>query len=803
MVNLVARSFGFWRRRRALLAGSALLALTVMAGVAYRAPLREDVRSLLPSGEGEAAQWFDVLADSPFTRSIIVDLHASDPSRLGELTKAADALVNAMDSPLFSHALTAPGDAEQLELLLWLERHAPLLLSEEDLRRFEARLGDEEIDERLRANLRMLNGPLSSIAKRLVRRDPLHLRAELLGRLASLRIAPDTRIIDGHFVSPDRRHVMVVARTHVSVTDSEGARAVTEAMDRLLRRHVPPTIHARYVCGHRHTVANTRTIQADLARVLPLSAAGVAVILAVFLRHWRVAFVLVVPLVALVVGYATVAAIFQTVNAIALGFGAIVLGIAADFGLHVFCTLRCEPHAPARALRRLAGPLTLCAATTIGAFAMMIASSVPGQRAVGVLAVAGLAGGWAFSLFVLPHFVGRRASGALVRQDAPGPARRPRRAVVVILWLVGLVVCAAFATRVRMDTELRNVGVRAPEVLADERAVAETWGDPRGKGIIACDGADANEAMGANHRLWQWLNREGLASGVLSIAPLALPAEVQQSNRRAWVRFWHEGAGAKRLRWRLNDRAARLGFAADAFDEFFEALEAPSPAPLGLDAIRTGPAGPFVDTLVAQSDSRTRILSLVPDDAGFLRAMSRREQPERLGVIHVSTLRLNREIGTVVEKDMALFGILAAAAVVAMLAGLLRSLRRVLLCLLPVATGLIAMYGAMGLMSLPVNLFTVGANLLVIGLGVDYGVFMTTTAGGPLARTVGQAVTVSGLTTLVGFGALALGRHPALHSLGLSVLLGLAPALVAALYVVPALARPRGLSEHVAETIPK
>jgi predicted RND superfamily exporter protein len=52
-----------------------------------------------------------------------------------------------------------------------------------------------------------------------------------------------------------------------------------------------------------------------------------------------------------------------------------------------------------------------------------------------------------------------------------------------------------------------------------------------------------------------------------------------------------------------------------------------------------------------------------------------------------------------------------------------------------------------------------------------------------------RAVFVSGLTTLAGFGALVMARHPALHSIGLSVLVGIGAAIPSALLVIPAIYR--------------
>jgi predicted RND superfamily exporter protein len=117
---------------------------------------------------------------------------------------------------------------------------------------------------------------------------------------------------------------------------------------------------------------------------------------------------------------------------------------------------------------------------------------------------------------------------------------------------------------------------------------------------------------------------------------------------------------------------------------------------------------------------------------------------------------------------------------------LFRSLRPLLLALLPVLTGLVVMFGAMAWLGLELNLFNVVASILIIGLGVDYGIFMVCHGQQEQDLASARAVLVSGLTTLVGFGALVLAEHPALHSIGLTVLLGISAAVPTAVLVIPA-----------------
>jgi uncharacterized protein len=108
-----------------------------------------------------------------------------------------------------------------------------------------------------------------------------------------------------------------------------------------------------------------------------------------------------------------------------------------------------------------------------------------------------------------------------------------------------------------------------------------------------------------------------------------------------------------------------------------------------------------------------------------------------------------------------------------------------------VVTGLLVLFGAMGAIGLDFTLLNVMATILVIGLGVDYGIFMVCRLTEGYDHATDRAVLVSGLTTIAGFGALILARHPALHSIGVTVLLGIGAAIPAALLVIPAFHRER------------
>jgi predicted exporter len=84
--------------------------------------------------------------------------------------------------------------------------------------------------------------------------------------------------------------------------------------------------------------------------------------------------------------------------------------------------------------------------------------------------------------------------------------------------------------------------------------------------------------------------------------------------------------------------------------------------------------------------------------------------------------------------------------------------------------------GVQGLIGEPLNLFNVLAILLVLGIGVDYGIFFRETGAGNPSTLV--AITLSSITTLLAFGLLALSSTTAVHAFGLTILVGIGVALL-------------------------
>jgi hypothetical protein len=120
-----------------------------------------------------------------------------------------------------------------------------------------------------------------------------------------------------------------------------------------------------------------------------------------------------------------------------------------------------------------------------------------------------------------------------------------------------------------------------------------------------------------------------------------------------------------------------------------------------------------------------------------------------------------------------------------------RKFTDVLLSVATLAFSAIALQAMMDLMGWQWNLMNLMALPLLLGMGVDYSIHIQLALRrykGDLAavrKSVGRALLLAGTTTVVGFGSLSFSTNAGMASLGKVCALGIALALVAAVYLLP------------------
>jgi len=156
------------------------------------------------------------------------------------------------------------------------------------------------------------------------------------------------------------------------------------------------------------------------------------------------------------------------------------------------------------------------------------------------------------------------------------------------------------------------------------------------------------------------------------------------------------------------------------------------------------------------------------------------------------------ESSQLIQREYFRAAIYALVAILFVLLIDFRSLVDALCALLPVGVGFLGMFAMMGLVGMPINFANIIVMPLIFGIGVDAGVHMVhrwkiEPFGEPagLSGGTGRGITVTMITTCIGFGCMLIAEHRGIRSLGFVMVVGLAVTLLACWMVLPAILRMR------------
>lgn len=774
----------------------AALALGLLGGVAGAicagARIEQDVGALLPDGPGSPREAARLLGEFGALNTLLIDLEVPGAGR-DRLAEQGAALAERLRrSGDFEEVYTGPSTQELLALGKILFPHRLHLLADPaaELRR---RLEPARLEASLSRLKAQLTSPQALALKRELLADPLALNADLVAGFSRMggRVSP----YRGQLLSEDGRHLLLVT------TPREPALNI-RASERLLRRleaegaRIPPGPQGaavlRAVGGPRFATESAGAIHRDVMLTLVTSALGLGVLFWARFRGLHLLLLTGLPLGAGVLGGFTAVALAQgSLHAMSLGFGSVLVGVAVDYPLHLLNAASAQEYPPwermSRALRETWRPMWLGFGTSVLAFGALFLSRFPALRELALFAGAGISCAFAATLLIFPPLIARwppRSWSGVPTWMAQvrGKSLGPRWAWAVSAALLGTSLASARA--LRFDGDLRNLDAQRPETTAEYQDVLARFGLGDAGSLVVVRGRTPEEALARNDAVAKQLSlaaERGEVSEVRSLGTF-LPARSTQQERAQRLAALDLPAA----RARLADAAERAGFTRGAFDGFWAEVDAVARGevpPLGGE----GWAGTPIEALKRRflrcgSNGCLAVTSLRVGAPGRLQSLPPGATLLDAGVLAERTLaQLPKQLALLCGAGLA-FNLLLLALVY-------RSVRWALAACLPCCLGLLLTLGSLAALGIPLNLVSASALVLVLGCGVDYGIFVLEELSGSASHSAVEStgVMLAAVTTLAGFGTLVLASHRALQSLGAAVGLGIVVTAGTSIFLLPGL----------------
>ncbi len=806
-----------------------MLGLALLAGFGMRRiPFEGGLEIMLPEGS-EARRSILFLRDSDFADKVAFSVSAVAPSDLS-LPEVMESLAGQFDkSPLIRRVVRMPDLRGMIDDALFFLDHFDQLARPEDLRLMAERLQVSEAEQIMRQNYLQLIRPEGSFVQQIVRRDPLRVGSAVLQRIRFLTesFGYHVTLQDGHLMHPEDEVGLLLLETTVPITDTVGARKLVDYLHRT-ESAMPAGFQGEFVAGHQRSVSNENLLRRDVQVTVTLATLAFLLMFLLVFRDFRAGLIFFIPGISILLAIHFSSWIFGQLSYLVIGFGAVMAGIAVDYGIHVYVALRRRELAPLTAVRGLLRPAMISGLTTLSVFLAFLASAIPGYRQLAGFAVISIGLSIAGAILLLPPLLvmgrGGIEGGRESEPQASEKEKSPRgdfaglhpkfvgndarsRVWTVLFWL-SLLVAAWFARQVRIDTDIARLDGTEAHVLEAEQQFQRRWSEhERQQAMAVVAGATYEEAAQVSDKLYRLARIQLPEDQFVSLSSVWPSAAERARNRQRWQLFWTTSRVELARRLILN-AAEPYGFSAAAFDPFFSLLNAEEEEQS--EELPEPGRGEEVDNVILQqlqarfvqtSQGQVFLISFFADQPDTLAAVATAMAAIPDGFI-VSMDRLTEAMTAATAREARVISLLALCLILAVVLGLMRNLRMALSALLPAAAGVLWLLAAMRLTGMAVNMANMIAGIVVLGLSIDYGVFMVYgwRSGQPLFASVRQAVTLSAVSTVMGTAALLLARHPALFSIGLTLTVGVSVSFLAAVLGVPGSCRLLGVKK-IAETV--
>ena len=716
-------------------------ALALFGGLRFA--LSTDVAHFLPAEHSEdRARLARAMLDSQASRNLALALSGAP---LPDLLRAQATLAEGLaEHPAVSDVRIGPRPSEAIALRELYRPVRHLLVPAPAL---DDRAARRVVDR--------LSLPLPAEARAAVLDDPFDQWPAFLTRLRD-QLGGGVRVDQGRFVSADRSAVFVFVRTARSPLDYG---ATAPLLDWLTAQEAALRVELAQAGVHAHAVAAERSVRQAIRKISSLTVPALVLLLLFALGRRGVALALLPAGLGALAGLASVLFVYGSVHGLTLAFGSALLGVCVDYPIHLVMHRRLHGLGPAAAARQVRVGLLLGAGTTVAGFLGLFLTGLPGLREIALFASVGVAVALGCTLHLMPGLM----SAAPSPDWAPPPAGLWSRRWAVVCLLVVVLLAGLGLPRLEWDDSLAALSRPDQVVVSEEQQVTGLLGSEHDdlRAVVIGDEDRARHDAALTEAVEQGLlDSTSGPSLLLPSEPLALPAPGDAD------------------RWRQSLLGAGLTEATVAWPP----PDAPLPGYPALlerdlthlvDAHRV-PVGDTVAWVTELRGVRDRdALEARLRGAGFL------FDPARFldGIYAQYRQRTSR---------LVLGGLFA---VLLVLSARYRRWRLVLAALGPAVGGAAAALGLLGLLGIPATLLHLAAVLLVLAVGVDFGVFLTEQRQvAPLSTLWGLAVAAA--STLLGFGALCFGGQPSLEALGGTVGVGVGVALLLAPALQPRLHLP-------------
>ncbi len=755
--------------------------------------IETDILESMPHDDPVLADARLIIKHLPVQDKVFINLEQTSPDRDQLISTTAKISSKFSRSGLFTKVGIGDDARNFPELMAHVNDNLPALLSADDLeKKIAPLLTPDKIKEAMAQNREALT-QLEGIGRgEMIAQDPLGFSGVIFKQMSALLPANKAQFYQGQLISADGKNALIIAKVKGSGTDTETAAKIEKLLEDCQKEN-GNQYKLTATGAYRVALDNETTAKSDMQMAVTLTTLGIALLLIVAFPRPLIGLLALLPsTVGAIAALFVCSFFFKSMSIIAVGFGSAIMAFTVDLGIAYLLFLD-QPHATRGkdVAREVWSAEFLAVLTTVGSFLLLLISDFKILAQIGVFSALGVA----FALLFV-HLVFPKIFPAMPPATKPGNPlllnavkkfAAPAKWKLIAAIIFGLAML--FFAKPVFNVDMNTMNSMSEATRSADRKMQEIWGNLSGRCYVFLEASDMNQLRKKNDQLASWLagdvQDEKLSSPFLPTA-LFPSQETAVKNIEAWRAFWHKDRLAAFKR-DLDTAARENGFAPNAFDPFWKIIHQENPGTFEIPE-------KYFDMLgIARGVAGYTQLSLLAAGKNY-NAEDFFGRISRSGLAKIFDADLfNKRLGDFLKNLFLEIAIIISTGLVLITFLYFLDWQLSLAVLTPIAFALFATLGTMKIIGHPLDIPGIMLWIVIMGMGDDYAVYYIChyqrhfDEKRPAMDTIKLAIFLAALTTLIGFGVLALADHALLRSIGIVSFLGIIYSLIGVFFILPVL----------------
>jgi predicted RND superfamily exporter protein len=794
----------YFKRHKVLFYAVFLSTTAFFAWFSLKINFEEDISKLLPSTEKGGAEEL-VFSNLKVKEKIFILFHSPsgmlDPDGLiavcDEFTRALwekDTVYNAINDILYRIDEDVLQDG-----IGFLYEHVPVFLDNMQYESMDSLCNKEHVAQQMDENYATLISPAGMAFKDMIVKDPIAMRKLFISNINNIGngLGGDFIFYQQHIFTKDTSIVLAFLSPRFKSFDSKQSIRLAEIVEQEIENFQQQNseIEILYHGAPVQSVYNSRRIKMDLLLTISISLTLIGILLLFCFKNKSTLLYLILPVAyGVLFSMSTIYLIKGSMSLMSMGIGAVVMGVAFSYCLHVLTHYKYVSD-PKKVLRDQTVPVILGSLTTIGAFAGLLLTKSELLQDFGLFASLGLVGTTLFCLFFLPQLfhpkTNRKSEKAFIVLEKINSYPLEKKKWLITLIIVVSVLCFAFSGQVKFDFDLQHIGYHQKRVVRSNTLLASKATDNLSTVYFAAVSEQLDSALIAARRLCNKMDKlieNNKIQGYSAAFSLFVPTGEQQKRIDHWNEYWTDAKKAD-IRQKVTEAGRKYKFADQTFTPFFELLDAEY-EPVSLYDAGIIPKE-ILNNIIEYTDNRYLVFIPVRMDRALLVETGDYLVADDPQAVVVDPMYYTGNMVRLINDDFNIILGISSLFVLIVLLLSYKSVVLVVLAFLPMCLSWYIVLGTMAIFGISFNLINIVISSFIFGIGVDYSIFImdgllaTYRTRAPLLMYHKTAILFSAVILIIVVVSLLFAVHPAISSIGVSTLIGMVATIFIAYSLQP------------------